>query len=246
MGIMINRQKQKVHFGKINISNPHFAIYFSDNETSHWELIGLLSVAQMVEDIRLALYTKKVQNPNVYKLLQNELHFYLYELKNPNPISYLIYHCSTLSNVYSKIHFSFIPEITKDNLIYYIKTNSKFIGIYDDKNVSILQEKYFNIIFDNIYKKAIGKYNIDKNNYNYQLQVLNEYLFNELPRVGQFQLEEGMTNEELSQFISKLQILDFCNILNYLLKIKIMKRKEIENMLIFFYVNSYLKGTDNF
>jgi hypothetical protein len=39
-----------------------------------------------------------------------ELEIYFNELKNPDPWGYAIYHCSTVSNVYSNVHWSYYPE----------------------------------------------------------------------------------------------------------------------------------------
>jgi hypothetical protein len=42
--------------------------------------------------------------------VREELDFYLVELREPDPWAYARYHCSTTSNLYSRVHWSFRTE----------------------------------------------------------------------------------------------------------------------------------------
>jgi hypothetical protein len=55
---------------------------------------------------------RSVSDPDLGKALEaarRELDFYLVELSEPDPWAYAIYHCRTMSNVYSSIHWSWHP-----------------------------------------------------------------------------------------------------------------------------------------
>lgn len=41
-----------------------------------------------------------------------ELDFYFIALEEPDPWEYAIYHCGTMSNAYSSVHWSYFPKAT--------------------------------------------------------------------------------------------------------------------------------------
>ena len=45
----------------------------------------------------------------ILKQAKSELDFYLVEKHEQDPWAYAIYHCSTASNLYSKVHWSYYP-----------------------------------------------------------------------------------------------------------------------------------------
>ncbi len=45
---------------------------------------------------------------------KTELNFYLVEKGEPDPWAYAKYHCTTASNLYSSVHWSYYPEGDKD------------------------------------------------------------------------------------------------------------------------------------
>lgn len=49
------------------------------------------------------------RNARIVRDALRELNFYLGELKQPNAWVYLQYHCSTMSNVYSTLHWDYVP-----------------------------------------------------------------------------------------------------------------------------------------
>lgn len=46
----------------------------------------------------------------IRKEVRKEIKYYLVELGEPDPWAYSIYHCGTMANVYSKVHWSYIPN----------------------------------------------------------------------------------------------------------------------------------------
>jgi len=42
--------------------------------------------------------------------IKAELDFYLVELGEPDPWAYAIYHCRTAANVYSRVHWGYVPR----------------------------------------------------------------------------------------------------------------------------------------
>ena len=48
------------------------------------------------------------------RYVRRELDFYLVELREENPWTYAIYHCSTAANVYSKVHWGYYPKGYKE------------------------------------------------------------------------------------------------------------------------------------
>ena len=52
-------------------------------------------------------------NQAVLAHARRELTFYLVEKEEPNPWAYAVYHCNTVANVYSSIHWSHLPDRRK-------------------------------------------------------------------------------------------------------------------------------------
>jgi len=65
------------------------------------------------------LVEKGSNNSNqIINTLKKEIDFYLVEKREPNPWEYAKYHCSTSSNLYSEIHWSFHPE-NRETMTFY-------------------------------------------------------------------------------------------------------------------------------
>ena len=237
---MKEKQKQ-ITFGKVNISNqPHFLIFYSeDMGCKDWFPVAVLSMANnTVDEMRLALLVHDIKYLNVVDMVKRELNFYLFKLNNPDPVDYLRYHCQTMSNIYSNIHFNLIEKISKDNIFYYVETESKLLGLHNTAPVSTLQERHVDIIVDNLFNEALGLANqLDGATYNENLIMLHDLCFNGIPTVNNFEIVEPLTLIEFSQKLAALDIRDFCNVVNYLRKLKLLKLKDVKRMLNLFYVN---------
>ena len=125
------RKAQKIKYGEVDITKPHFGLYYGDPSLNEsYELIMVLSVAKTVDEIKMCLLVHDISYMNAVRDVENEINYYL-SLNHPDPIRYLInYHCRcALANVYSKVRFNFVEKITKDNILYYFNTQSKIINI---------------------------------------------------------------------------------------------------------------------
>lgn len=227
-------------YSKVDLSRPHFLIYHSTElGCNDWRPIAVLSDAPTVADMQLALLTHDAVDLPVLKMMHKELNFYLLELKNTDPGAYLQYHCSTTSNIYSRIHFSYIENIHKKNIFYFIETECKLLGLHNTAPVMILQEKYVDIIVNNLFGDALG---LADNQfygsiYNDNLIILHDLCFNGIPTVNNFKIDEPLTLVEFSKKIAGLDIRYFCNIINYLKKIKLLKFKDVKEVLYFYHLN---------
>jgi len=232
---------RSIKHGKVNISNqPHFLIFYSeDMGCKDWFPVAVLSMANnTVDEMRLALLVHDIKYLNVVDMVKRELNFYLFKLNNPDPVDYLRYHCQTMSNIYSNIHFNLIEKISKDNIFYYVETESKLLGLHNTVPVSTLQEKHVDIIVNNLFVEALGPYNqFDGVAYNENLIMLHDLCFNGIPTVNNFAIDDPLTLVELSQKLATLDIRCFCNVINYLRKIKLLKLKDVKRMLSFYYLN---------
>lgn len=231
---------QKIKFGNVDISQPHFLISHSpEYGCEGWAPIGVLSTARTVEEMRLALLVHDIKDRPAIDLMIKELSFYLSELKEDDQILYLIYHCSTISNIYSNIHFSYIESINKNNIIYYILTESKLNCIYNNKSFSDINQRYLDITVNKLFADALNK-NSYNDSYNDTLYYFHDLIFKKVPSVNNFEIHDQPTVLEFAKLLSGMEIDKFCNILNYLKKIKLVKINEIDSLLNFFNVNRRL------
>lgn len=104
----MTRKTMTLKKGKVDESLPHFIIFYSEEYgCDDWQKIATLSLADTVNNMRLEVLDGVGRD--ILKKLRKELNFYLFELQNSCPVSYLCYHAkSTMSNIYSHIHFSLV------------------------------------------------------------------------------------------------------------------------------------------
>ena len=240
------RTAQKIKYGEVDITKPHFGLYYGDPSSNEsYELIMVLSVAKTVDEIKMCLLVHDISYMNAVRDVENEINYYL-SLNHPDPIRYLInYHCRcALANVYSKVRFSFVETITKNNILYYFQTQSKILNIYNSSSVFEYKKKYFAICIDNIFYQVLErKIQNAVSDYNNNLLHLYEIIFSKVPTANQFELSELPSIVEFSKWLYKLEISSFCNILNYLKKIKLITSGNVDNLLKLFYLNK--KQYDN-
>jgi hypothetical protein len=237
---------EKIKYGEVDITQLHFGLYYGDPSSNEsYELIMVLSVAKTINEMKMCLLVHDISYMNAVKDVENEINYYL-SLNHPDPIGYLInYHCNcALANVYSKVRFNFVEKITKNNILYYFKTQSKIINIYNNSYVFEYKKKYFSICVDNIFNQALErKIQNTVFDYNNNLLHLYEIIFFKVPTANQFELSELPSIVEFSKWLYKLEIINFCNILNYLKKIKLINSRNIDSLLRLFLLNK--KQYDN-
>ena len=240
------RKAQKIKYAVVDITKPHFGLYYGDPSSNEsYELIMVLSVAKTINEMKMCLLVHDIFYIKAVKDVENEINYYL-SLNHPDPIGYLInYHCNcALANVYSKIRFNFVEKITKDNILYYFKTQSKILNIYNTSSVFEFKRRYFLICVDNIFNQVLEKQIQNTvSDYNKNLLHLYEIIFYKVPTTDNFELGELPSIVEFSKWLYKLEISSFCNILNYLKKTKLITSGNVDNLLRLFYLNK--KQYDN-
>lgn len=230
--------KTSIAYGEVDIRSAHFLLSYSEECGGiDWEPIAVLSIEKEVEDMRLQLLVHNIRFRSAIDLMQKELHYYLFELNNPDNIGYLISHCYSLSNVYSRIHSTFIDRIDKENLFYYILTDAKLKGIFNTVAVTSLQQRLAEITVDFLFAEALDKELYDTDQYNKDLYYFFELLVKELPSFRGFHVADKPTLIEFSESIAKLPSMEFCNIIRYLKKAKLIKGGNIDRLLYFYCKN---------
>lgn len=90
----------------VNSSNEHIKISFSD--LGNTLFIAKISPPQNYVFSVEFVNNEKI-NEDIKKLARKSIDFYLIELQEKDPWLYAKYHCTTASNIYSKIHWSYFP-----------------------------------------------------------------------------------------------------------------------------------------
>ena len=223
----MRKQQKKIKFGEVDLTKPHFCISWKNNLISDdYKVIMVLSVAETVDEMRLCLLEHDISFEDAINSILYQVNYYLYELKNYDPILYLIYHSKqSFANVYSNVRFIYIDEIVKENILYYIITRSKHLCIYNDSSTT---EIIKNLVDYQILK--LFNYNIDLNypskfneNFNELLEIIN----NILPNLDNFDLNYNFTVFEFTRWLASLDSYQFANMLNYFKKIKLVKPSDI-------------------
>lgn len=98
-------------------SSDHYELRYGDASESGWDAwipVALVGRArQGVCNVEFLIDRANPRNAEVIKALLRELNFHLGELREPDMWSYLRYHCGTMSNVCSPIHWGFLPPSPK-------------------------------------------------------------------------------------------------------------------------------------
>ncbi|MGI8772073.1 MAG: hypothetical protein ACR2JE_11625 [Acidobacteriaceae bacterium] len=113
MGTEIYRWQE----GPVDHSKEHFELRFGSADRNSWnEWIpvaviappdaGAVSVQFLIEP--------NDSNANIITKVKKEINFYLLELGDPDPWKYAQYHCGTISNAYSDVHWSFFQPAVGD------------------------------------------------------------------------------------------------------------------------------------
>ena len=234
----MRERKQRIAFGKVDISKGHFLLSHSKTPTDNWVPTCVLSDAYHVDNMLLSVLIHNIKDKPILEMTLKELHLYLFELKNKNNIDYLHTHIQSFSNAYGPIHFSYIREINKNNIFYFIETECKLMGIHNTCPVEIIQDKFVDIAINRLFETALDSVNqLDAAVYNQDLYSLHDLIFKGIPTANNFEIPDPLTLIDFSRKMAALSILDFANMLNYLKKIKLLKLKDVKGMLNLFYVN---------
>jgi hypothetical protein len=200
--------------------------------------IAILTMAPTVEQMQLVTFPNVDQD--ILEMMDRELHFYLHELKNPDPQSYLIYHGNVLANVYTNIHTSFVERIDFHNFGHFIYSQSKIHGCYYNSMASGLFENFTSIVSHYLNLKANNDPWVEQVHtvkFDQNLRLLHRIFFTKLK--DRYGLELPPFNGiQLAKYIcdSDMDLEVFCNMLNLFYSDNIIKFKHLKELLLFKYV----------
>lgn len=216
----------KLRYGNVDPNKEFFSISWRENsQTEDYHQIMIVSADSEVSQIKMELLVHDLKYEKAIKEVVNELNYYLFELNHSDPIGYLIYHCQTMANVYFTVRFTYVNNISKNNILFYIITRSKQLCIYNDSFATDIINK---LVDYQILK--LFNYNIDLNypsKFNHNFNELLEIINNRLPSHDNFDLNYNFTIFEFSRWLSTLDCYQFANILNYFKKMKLIKTGDI-------------------
>ena len=117
-------------------------------------------------------------------------------------------------------------------------TRCKQLGIYNNPFNSEIQKKYAQLEIDQLFEQVLNKENQnDVSSYNRDLYCLHYLVFNKVPAAEGFNIYEALSIIDFSVLLANLEVLDYCRILNYLKKIKLININDVQKMLKLFYLN---------
>lgn len=115
--------------GRVRRSSDHFELrYGSSNKAGReqWVPVALLGRPQKrVFKVQFLIDRSDSSHSKAIKALIDELNFYLVEQNERDPWAYAKYHCGTMANMYSSIHWSFFPKSRRRVTVYNGKVNVK-------------------------------------------------------------------------------------------------------------------------
>ena len=106
--------------GRVDRSKEHFELRYGSAENQGWDdwvptaLVG--PPVQGITSVEFLLDPQNPSNADVLERTKKEVQFYLIDLGEPDPWEYSKYHCGTVSNAYSSIHWSFFKSLSEPSL----------------------------------------------------------------------------------------------------------------------------------
>jgi len=231
--------KRSIEYGPVDLTRPHLLLsFFEDYGVAASRPVAVLSPAQAVEDMRLSLLFHDIESEYIIGLIQNKLTCILYKHNHPDPLLYILCYCDSFMNlVYSNIRLSKVKNIHKNNILYYIKTKSKLVGI-PPAAASEMQDRYIEVVVNSLFENVLNSGNHqDFEIYNQDLYHFQSLIFNDLPSKDGFEIEEPLSIIEFAKLLSTVEINDFCYILLYLKKIKLLGRNDHDRFLSMYHLN---------
>ena len=99
--------------GEVDEREEHIELYYGkEGETPYENGKPIARIAKPNQHVFTVEWLVTQDSPGHQTMLadaRHELDFFLVELNKPNPWAYAIYHCSTASNIYSPVHWSYFP-----------------------------------------------------------------------------------------------------------------------------------------
>jgi len=230
--------KNKIKFTKININKGyHFlASYREDIQLDESVDIAVFTYNENHKCVNLNLITHDICYENALSLVKNKINYYIFELQNTCPASYLAYHCNSISNAYDTVYFSYIPQITNTYLTYYIKTSSKIENISNNNFIIELEKVYAGLQLKLLLNNACFMPSLQ---FDEILSYFSDIYFDKLPIADGLEHVEPKTIVEFTHYLNKLTSRDFCQIINYFKYRKLIKPSETENLIKMFLLNKH-------
>lgn len=103
--------------GEVDTYAEHMELRYGSVEDGGWDTwipVALISAPQdKVFNVQFILQPHDEASKLALEAVKRELDFYLLEVGGPDPWSYAQYHCGTMADVYSQVHWSFFKgEVT--------------------------------------------------------------------------------------------------------------------------------------
>ena len=105
------------HTGDVDKDDEHFILYYGD--VNKIKLSDCTPVAMIdrpvngIYNVKWVVDQKDLKFEEAIKQVCKDLDFYFVELGKPDPWAYAKYHCTTASNIYSHVHWSYVPKKRK-------------------------------------------------------------------------------------------------------------------------------------
>lgn len=108
------RKKWSWTEGKVDTYAEHMELRYGSVESGGWDEwrpVAYISAPQdQVFYVQFLLHSSDEQEKLALEAAKRELNFYLVDKEEPDPWEYAQYHCGTMADVYSHIHWSFFPN----------------------------------------------------------------------------------------------------------------------------------------
>ena len=103
--------------GPVDRMSEHFELRYGDAAKCTWDECLRVALVSRNQDgscnVEFLVERDDPRNSKIIECVVRDLNLYLVELRTPerpDPWKYLQYHCTTTSNIYSNVHWSFVPE----------------------------------------------------------------------------------------------------------------------------------------
>lgn len=241
----MNKKTQKIKYSEVDIGNAHFTLSYKSDDDENCYHVAIMSTGVTIDDIKIQLLDDLLPK-EVIESLENTVEYFLYRLNpsaSPNKkLGYLTYYCTTISNCYGPIVWGFVDGITSSNILYYIKTQGKLTGAYHRSLVRDLQDCYVQLITFILFDQALHEDDSNRiAHYNTYLNRIYTLLFDKLPNKMNFLLKERCNIVEFANWLSCIEVTEYCHILNYLDYLQLVRKKDITELLKLFYHNKKLQ-----
>lgn len=196
--------KASLNWSTVDVGQPHFLI-------SHGEDYTPIAILQASEELEINLLADI--DEEVLYLLEKELTYYLFEKQedNHNRLNYLEYHCNSYSNAISKIHFSYISEITADLMVYFFQSENALCNLVNIDLINRAKNHYNDVLPINLFDADQLKL------YDKTLRELASIIFEEIPSSYNLNIPDKPSFEDFrNKWLKGISLEDYISIITFL------------------------------